>query len=167
MRKTGILLPIFSLPSKYGIGDFGDGAYRFVDFLKKSGQSYWQILPICPTTIGDSPYQSPSSYAGNPYFISPEILIKEGLLHPDEAPVIENKKKIDYAHLYNTRYIMLKKAFARFDKNDKKYLEFCEENKGWLPDHSLYYALKKHFNLLPFNKWNDGIRPLFRGYCTS
>ena len=76
MRKTGILLPIFSLASKYGIGDLGEGAYRFVDFLKASGQSYWQILPIGPTTIGDSPYQSPSAYGGNPYFISPEILIK-------------------------------------------------------------------------------------------
>ncbi len=158
MRKTGILLPIFSLASKYGIGDFGEGAYRFVDFLETSGQSYWQILPIVPTTVGDSPYQSPSSYGGNPYFISPEILIKEELLHPDEAKICENKKKIDYAHLYNTRYLMLKKAFARFNKNDKKYLEFCEKNKDWLPDHSLYFALKKHFNLLPFNEWNDGIK---------
>ena len=158
MRKTGILLPIFSLASKYGIGDLGEGAYRFVDFLKASGQSYWQILPIGPTTIGDSPYQSPSAYGGNPYFISPEILIKEELLHPGETTEISNKKKIDYAHLYNTRYIMLKKAFARFDRKDKKYHEFCKENEDWLPDHSLYFALKKHFNLLPFNEWNEGIK---------
>lgn len=158
MRKTGILLPIFSLASKYGIGDFGEGAYRFVDFLEASGQSYWQILPIGPTTVGDSPYQSPSAYGGNPYFISPEILIKEELLHPDEVSEVSNKKKIDYSHLYNTRYIMLKKAFARFDKKDKKYLEFCKENEDWLPDHSLYFALKKHFNLLPFDRWNDGIK---------
>ena len=158
MRKTGILLPIFSLASEYGIGDFGEGAYRFVDFLASSGQSYWQILPIGPTTVGDSPYQSPSAYGGNPYFISLDALIKEGLLHPDEAKRTNNKKKIDYAHLYNTRYIMLKTAFSRFDKTDRAYREFCEKNKDWLSDHSLYFTLKKHFNLLPFNKWNEGIK---------
>jgi len=158
MRKSGILLPVFSLPNEYGIGDFGEGAYRFVDFLHDAGQSFWQILPIGPTTVGDSPYQSPSAYGGNPYFISPENLLAEGLLHKDEVGEKENGKKIDYAHLYNTRYIMLKKAFSRFDKTKPDYLEFLEENKDWLPDHSLYLALKKHFNLLPHNQWNDGIK---------
>lgn len=158
MRKAGVLLPIFSLPSKYGIGDFGEGAYRFVDFLSGSGQSYWQVLPLGFTIVGDSPYQSPSAFGGNPYFVSPEILKKEGLLKSDEIKECENQEKIDYAHLYNTRFHILKTAFARFDRADDEYRKFCEENKEWLFDHSLYFALKKHFNNLPFNMWNEGIK---------
>ena len=157
MRKTGILLPIFSLPSDYGIGDFGKGAYLFADFLKESGQSFWQILPLCPTTVGDSPYQSPSAYGGNPYFISIDMLKEEGLLKDDEICCIENHKKVDYSHLYNTRYKILKTAFQRF-KKDKDYEDFYEKNKFWLYDHSLFFAIKKHFNNLPFNLWNDGIK---------
>lgn len=158
MRKAGVLLPVFSVPSKYGIGDFGEGAYRFLDFLSGCGQSYWQVLPLGPTSVGDSPYQSPSAYGGNPYFISPDILRKEGLLKEDEIREIEGCEKIDYAYLYNTRFHILKTAFSRFDKNDKEYQEFCEENKEWLFDHSLFYAIKKHFNNIPFNMWNDGIK---------
>lgn len=158
MRKTGILLPVFSIPSNYGIGDFGEGAYRFIDFLSASGQSFWQMLPIGPTTVGDSPYQSPSAFGGNPYFISPDILRKEGLIKADEIAGAENKERIDYAHVYNTKFHTLKTAFSRFDRNSWDYQEFCEENKDWLYDHSLYFTLKKHFNNLPFNMWNDGIK---------
>lgn len=158
MRKAGVLLPVFSVPSKYGIGDFGEGAYRFIDFLAGSGQSYWQILPIGPTTVGDSPYQSPSSFGGNPYFINPEILRKEGLLEQNEIFGFENQDRIDYAHLYNTKFHALKTAFSRFDQNDSEYRQFCKENKDWLYDHSMFFALKKHFNNLPFNMWNEGIK---------
>ncbi len=158
MRKAGILLPVFSVPSRYGIGDFGEGAYRFIDFLAGSGQSYWQVLPLGPTTVGDSPYQSPSAFGGNPYFISLDILKKEGLLKEDELRQTESGKRIDYAHLYNTRYHVLRTAFKRFDRTDRVYRDFCEENKDWLFDHTLFYAIKKHFNYLPFNLWNDGIK---------
>jgi len=158
MRKAGLLLPVFSVPSRYGIGDFGEGAYRFIDFLAGSGQSYWQVLPLGPTSIGDSPYQSPSAYGGNPYFISPDILKKEGLLKEDELCGIKGGKRIDYAHLYNTRFHILRSAFLRFDKEDGEYRAFCKENEEWLYDHSLFYAIKKHFNNIPFSMWNDGIK---------
>lgn len=158
MRKAGILLPVFSVPSKYGIGDFGEGAYRFLDFLSGSGQSYWQVLPLGPTSVGDSPYQSPSSFGGNPYFISPDILRKDGLLKEDELREIKSGERIDYAYLYNTRFHILKTAFERFDTKESAYQEFCEENKDWLVDHSLFFAIKKHFNNIPFNMWNDGIK---------
>jgi len=158
MRKAGILLPIFSVPSNYGIGDFGEGSYRFVDFLSGSGQGYWQILPIGPTTVGDSPYQSPSAFGGNPYFINLDILRKKGLLKTDEFTGLDNKKRIDYAYVYNTKFHSLKTAFSRFDRKNCEYRDFCEENRDWLYDHSLYYSLKMHFNYLPFNMWNDGIK---------
>ena len=115
-RGAGILLPITSLPSKYGIGCFSKSAYEFVDWLKEAGQSYWQILPLGPTSYGDSPYQSFSTYAGNPYFISLEALIEEGVLTEeecDEADFGEEPGTIDYGKMYESRYPLLRKAYER------------------------------------------------------
>ena len=108
-HQSGILMPISSLPSKYGIGNFGKKAYEFADFLKECGVAYWQVLPLNPTSYGDSPYQSPASVAGNPYFIDPEILYREKLLTIDELKMAKNQaKKVDYGWLFNTRYDLLR-----------------------------------------------------------
>ena len=113
MRESGVLLPIFSLPSRFGIGCFSKEAYEFVDQLEKAGQSRWQILPLGPTGYGDSPYQSFSTFAGNPYFIDLEMLAEEGLLTETEctqADFGEKKEEIDYEKLYKQRFHVLKKA---------------------------------------------------------
>ena len=115
-RSAGILLPLSSLPSKYGIGCFSKSAYEFVDWLKEAGQSYWQILPLGPTSYGDSPYQSFSTFAGNPYFISLEALIEEGVLTEEECDAVDFGRKerdIDYEKLYLGRYPLLRKAYER------------------------------------------------------
>ncbi len=156
MRKAGILLPITSLPSDYGIGGFTDSAYRFIDFLKKSGQSFWQILPIGPTSFGDSPYQSPSAFAGNPYMISLKRLADDGLLEYAEFENVnfgDTKNDIDYERLYKTRYIVLKKAFSRFNTNDWDYRKFLSENSFWLPDYAFFMSLKGHFEEKPWQEW--------------
>lgn len=117
MRESGVLLPIFSLPSKYGIGCFSKEAYTFVDQLKEAGQKKWQILPLGPTGYGDSPYQSFSTFAGNPYFIDLESLIKEGLLTKDECDAADFGNKadeIDYEKMYFNRFKLLRKAYERF-----------------------------------------------------
>ena len=115
MRTSGILFPVFSLPGKYGIGCFSEEAYKFVDFLKESGQTYWQILPLGPTGYGDSPYQSFSTFAGNPYLISLEELIAQGLLTEEEcdAPDFGDGSEVDYGKLYNGRWDLLRKAYER------------------------------------------------------
>jgi len=153
MRKAGILLHISSLPSDYGIGTFGKEAYFFVDFLKKSKQSYWQILPIGPTSYGDSPYQSFSSNAINPYFIDFEILINQGLLKEEE--IYENKifLKVDYGFLYANRFKVLKKAFLRFNHLDAGYQKFLNENKAWVYDYALFMAIKKKYDDVSFSFW--------------
>lgn len=146
MRSAGILLHISSLPSPYGIGTLGREAYAFVDFLKKAHQRYWQVLPVGPTSYGDSPYQSFSSYAGNPYFIDPGLLVEDGLLEKEEIesfPWGEDPERVDYGLLYQNRYKLLKKAFSRFQgKEPKEYEEFLEKTKDWLPDYALFMALK-------------------------
>ena len=117
-RKSGVLMPVASLPGPYGIGTFGKEAYDFVDMLSEAGQSFWQILPLGPTSYGDSPYQSFSTFAGNPYFIDPLLLIEEGLLTKKEADSYDFGKKadvIDYGRIYNSRFKMLRKAFKRCD----------------------------------------------------
>ena len=116
-RESGILYPISSLPSKFGIGSFSREAYEFVDFLKEAGQTYWQVLPLCQTGFGDSPYQSVSSFAGNPYFIDLEKLIEEGLLTWDEVNRFDfgsDPEKVDYGAMYENRYPLLRKAYERF-----------------------------------------------------
>lgn len=145
MRASGILMPIFSLPSPYGIGSFGKEAYNFVDFLREAGQSYWQILPLGPTGFGDSPYQSFSSFAGNPYFIDLDILKEWGYLNRDEY---ENEdygsgNQVDYGRLYLNRLPVLAKAAEHFKQNPHpEYAEFCKAHKHWLNDYALFMAIK-------------------------
>ena len=146
MRKSGILLPISSLPGRYGIGSFGEEAYRFADFLAASGQSAWQILPLGPTSYGDSPYSSFSSSAGNPYFIDLDKLIEEGLLDKDEVEGVDwgsEPEYIDYGKIYEHRFDVLRLACERGWAGDAgKIAAFVDSNRGWLPDYALFMALK-------------------------
>lgn len=156
-RASGVLLPIFSLPSKYGIGCFSKEAYQFIDSLKAAGQSYWQILPLGPTGYGDSPYQSFSTFAGNPYFIDLETLVGEGLLTVQECECgCEGirEDKIDYEKIYKTRFQILEKAFSRFWENDE-YRAFVSENQFWLEDYSLYMAIKDRNGGISWNEWEE------------
>ncbi len=155
-RKSGVLLPVFSLPSPYGIGDLGEKAYRFVDFLKASGQTLWQVLPIHPTSVGDSPYQSPSAFAGNPYFISLDKLCADGLLTADELPE-KSDGAIDYLTLYNTRRHTLAVAVSRFDTESGSFLRFCRDEGYWLDDYALFASLKEHF-MCPYTKFPDELK---------
>ncbi len=160
MRKSGVLMPIFSLPSEYGIGNFGKEAFRFVDFLEAAGQSYWQILPISPTNYGDSPYQSFSAYAGNPYFIDPQALIDTGLLTEDEAKSFDfgtDAEHVDYGKLYENRKSMLWLAFERFEKNED-YMAFCRENAHWLDDYALFMAIKNARGDTAWYEWPEPLR---------
>jgi len=162
MRESGILYPIFTLPSRFGIGCFSKEAFEFIDFLYKSGQGFWQILPIGPTGFGDSPYQPFSAFAGNPYFISPEKLIEKGLLSWDEACSFDfgnDEERVDYGALYNNRFKMLKIAFERFvsqGKNkEKEYLDFIEKEAYWLDDYCLFMALKDKFEGKNWLDWDE------------
>ena len=153
-RESGILLPISALPSKYGIGCFSREAYDFVDFLEECGQSVWQILPLCPTGYMDSPYQSTCSFAGNPYFISPEDLVSDGLLTIEECEshsADRGNGRVDYGLLYEKRYPLLKRAFERFCKRPRseEYSRFLTENSFWLFDFALFCSVKEHFGNIP------------------
>ncbi|MCL2031425.1 MAG: 4-alpha-glucanotransferase [Oscillospiraceae bacterium] len=158
-RRSGIVLPVFSLPSPQGIGTFGQSAYRFIDFLVLAGQSDWQILPLSPTGFGDSPYQSCSARAGNPYFIDLEILEREGLLEPDDyrfADFGQNVDRADYAALYRERPEVLRKAWTRGRETLREALDaFREENRSWLPDYALYMAVKAKFGMAALRDWPD------------
>ncbi len=157
-RSSGILMPVFSLPSAYGIGTFGKTAYDFVDFLRSAGQKYWQMLPLGPTAYGDSPYQSPSTYAGNPYFIDLDLLVKDGLLTEDEIQHCrtDQVRYVDYGMLYETRYPLLAKAKNRgWERDQDAVSAFLEENQRWLPDYALFMACKRHFNMKPWTEWDD------------
>lgn len=146
-------MPVSSLPSPYGIGTFGKGAYEFIDFLGASGQTCWQVLPLNPTSYGDSPYQSPASIAGNPYFIDPVILKDAGLLEDGELAGIEfGGDRIDYGWLFSTRYEMLRRAYARFAP-DADFEKFCADNGGWLEDYALFMALKVHYGYRQWTSW--------------
>ncbi|MBR3593279.1 MAG: 4-alpha-glucanotransferase [Clostridia bacterium] len=160
MRKNGILMPIFSLPSRYGIGTVGKEAYRFVDFLEAAGQSCWQILPIGPTSFGDSPYQSFSTYAGNPYFIDLEELISAGLITAAEADAADfgsDPFSIDYGLLYQNRLPLLETAFSRFSESDE-YREFCRRNAYWLDDYALFMALKDREGGRSWTEWPQPLK---------
>lgn len=161
-REAGILLPISSLPSKYGIGCFSKEAYDFVDWLADAGQSLWQILPLGPTSYGDSPYQSFSTFAGNPYFISLEALIDEGVLTKEECDGADFGKKaddIDYEKLYIQRYPLLRKAYERSSiAEDARFREYTQRNKWWLDDYALFMAVKDRFNGAPWQEWAEDIR---------
>lgn len=162
MRRCGVLMPVSSLPSRFGIGGFSREAYDFVDFLSASGQALWQILPLGPTGYGDSPYQSFSTFAGNPYYISLDTLIEEGLLTEEEcasANVGNDPGKVDYEEIYHTRFALLRKAFERSDlKKDKEYKTFVEENKQWLKDYAMYMAIKDASGGVSWIEWDEEIR---------
>ena len=161
MRASGILLPVSSLPGKYGIGCFSKEAYDFVDVLEKANQKYWQILPIGPTSYGDSPYQSFSTFAGNPYFISLEKLIEEELLTEEECNSVDfgkNNEYIDYEKLYNGRFNLLKKAYKRSNPEDEGFKKFVEENGFWIEDYAMFMAIKAEHNGESFELWEDEIR---------
>ena len=152
-HKSGILMPISSLPSPYGIGSLGQYARDFVDFLVKTEQTCWQILPINPTAYGDSPYQSPCSQAGNPYFIDLPQLQEKGLLTEEE--LLENRhgtQRVDYGWLWNTRFALLRKAFSRFVP-DESYAAFCQKHSHWLNDYALFMALKERYGHSPWVTW--------------
>ena len=152
-RSCGVLMPVFSLPSKYGIGSFGKWAYRFVDCLKNAGQTYWQMLPLVMTGYGDSPYQTVCDASGNPYFIDLEILRDKKLLtYREVESAIEKGDKIDYDRLARERYPLLRKAFSRFDKNGKAFKAFLSEGK--FRDFALFMALCEKFGL-DWTRWND------------
>ena len=161
-RAAGILLSVSSLPGRFGIGCFSKSAYDFVDWLKEAGQTYWQILPLGPTSYGDSPYQSFSTFAGNPYFISLDELIEEGVLTEKECKNADFGKKaddIDYEKIYKKRYPLLRKAYERSRVSENPdYVRFVEENRWWLSDYALFMAVKDRFEGAPWTEWAEDIR---------
>ena len=161
-RGAGILMPISALPSAYGIGTLGKEAYRFADFLKRIGCQYWQVLPVGPTSFGDSPYQSFSAFAGNPYFIDLDYLVEEELLMKEEIEGLDwhqQEDVIDYAAIYQLRFSVLKKAFNRSNhKTTSEFQAFCANNSYWLKDYSLYMAAKEHFHNKEWKLWEEDIR---------
>jgi len=161
-RAGGVLLSVTSLPSKYGIGCFSKSAYDFVDWLKEAGQTYWQILPLGPTSYGDSPYQSFSTFAGNPYFISLEALVEEGALTREECEAADFGKKpesVDYEKMYLARYPLLRKAYERSRVSENEdYQRFVADNGWWLGDYALFMAVKDRFDGAPWTEWAEDIR---------
>ena len=164
-RYAGVLMSVTSLPSKYGIGCFDKAAYDFVDWLEKAGQKYWQILPLGSTSHGgsdDSPYQAYSAFAGNPYMISLEDLIKEGLLSRRECNAVDfgdNPAKVDFDKLHENRFDLLHLAYERSNiSQDPEFQAFCNDNHWWLNDYALFMALKSFFKEAPFRSWPEDIR---------
>lgn len=162
MRRNGMLLPIASLSSPYGIGGFSKEAYEFIDLLEETGQKLWQILPLGPTSYGDSPYQSFSTFAGNPYFIDLDTLAEKGWLTKEACEASDygdNESYIDYGRIYNSRFVLLKQAFLNSDiLSDEKFTEFCKANQHWLPDYALYMALKNQNDGKSWIEWEEEIR---------
>jgi len=161
-RGSGIIMHIASLPGKYGIGTFGKEAYEFSDFLKKAGQKYWQILPLGHTSFGDSPYQSFSAFAGNPYFIDFDLLKDDELLEIKDYDIInfgENVTDIDYEVIFIEKTKILRKAYENSkSKNLEDLKAFEEEESYWLENYALYMAIKGHFGLKSWQTWDEDIR---------
>ncbi len=162
MRSAGILMPVFSLPSPYGIGAMGQAARDFVLFLEEAGQTYWQTLPLGPTSYGDSPYQSFSSRAGNPYLIDLDELAAEGLLEREEYASLDwgdDPARVDYGLLYQTRFQVLKLACRRLAaKPPADFGDFCREHEDWLEDYALFMALKDSFGGVAWTEWPEPLR---------
>lgn len=164
MRESGMLFPIFSLPSKFGIGSFSKEAFAFVDFLEESGQGFWQILPVGPTGFGNSPYQPFSAFAGNPYFISLETLIEEGFLTWDEVNGVDfgsDEQKVDYGALYENRKPVLKKAQVRFlesEEEKEEFQSFLKKESFWLEDYALFTAIKEEQGGASWLTWEKPLR---------
>lgn len=161
-RSSGVIMHISSLPGKYGIGTFGEEAYKFGDFLKEAGQKYWQILPLGPTSFGDSPYQSFSAFAGNPYFIDFDLLRKDGLLEKEDYESVDfgsNEEDIDYGIIFRNKMKVLRKAYENSKSKDIKELKlFTEEEDAWLDDYALYMSVKNSFDLRSWQTWDEDIR---------
>ena len=159
-RSAGILMHITSLPSNYGIGTLGAEAYKFADFLVRAKQKNWQMLPLGPTGYGDSPYQSTSSYAGNPYMIDLDILIEEKLLTKEEVTSVfwgDDQTKVNFGNMFVKRYPVLEKAFGRF-KPGADYKTFVSNNKDWLEDYALFMSLKEKFGFGQWTEWPEDIK---------
>ncbi len=160
MRESGVLMHITSLPGDFGVGTMGKTAFAFVDFLKQAGQRCWQILPLTPTGYGDSPYQSCSTYAGNPYLIDLQLLIDSGLLKEEEVRAVhwgDRADKVDFGLLYQNRTKVLRIAYSRFD--DAAALDaFCRQHSSWLSDFALFMALKDKFHGAPWYQWEDALK---------
>ena len=160
MRASGVLLPVASLPSAYGIGCFSKEAYGLIDWLVKAGQKYWQILPLGPTSYGDSPYQSLGACAGNHYLIDLDRLADEGLLKKEEIQNIpwgSNPARVDFGAMYAHRMNVLRQAFQRFAP-DEAYETFVEQNRSWLEDYALFTALKDTLGGKPWLEWPEALR---------
>ena len=153
-RSSGIILPLFSLPSPYGVGTMGKAARDFVDFLAEADQSWWQVLPVGPTSSGDSPYQSPSAFAGNPYFIDLDLLVADGLLSNQEIGACDwgsDSGRVDYGLLYQHRLDLLRLACERgWERDGAGVQAFARENEDWLGDYALFMAIKRHFGMSPW-----------------
>ncbi len=165
MRKSGILLPISSIPAKYGVGTFSKQAYEFVDFLVEAGQKLWQILPLGPTSYGDSPYQSFSTFAGNPYFIDLEQLMELGYISKEDCEGVNfgtNPEYVDYGQMYANRFPILRKAYdaalSKGMQQEEGYRKFMEENAYWITDYALYMAVKASFDNICWTDWDEDIR---------
>ncbi len=158
-RSCGILLPISALPSPYGIGTLGRAAMEFVDFLARAGQSWWQMLPVGPTSYGDSPSQSFSAYAGNPYFVDLDLLREDGLLTEQEIAAVpwgKDPARVDYRAIYENRFDLLRLAARRgWERDAEQIAAFTRENEGWLPDYTLFMALKRRCGMKPWQAWPD------------
>ena len=166
-RCSGILMPVSALPSPGGIGTLGREAYQFCDFLERAGQRVWQMLPLGPTSYGDSPYQSFSTYAGNPYFVDPELLMEEGLVTREEIdsfPWGDDSARINYGAIYQSRFTLLRLAFRRgMERELAPFHRFREENARWLEDYALFMALKNHFGMRAWTQWEDEAIRLHQG----
>ena len=166
MRTCGVLMHITSLPSPYGVGTLGSEAYKFVDFLKKADQTYWQILPVGPTGFGDSPYQSYSAFAGNPMLIDIDELIKAGLVSEDDKDLkilAEKKEFADFGQMFSFKRLILAKAHAAFAANadsEQMYLfgKFCRKNAWWLDDYAMFMSMKYFFKQVMWTEWADSYR---------
>lgn len=162
MRASGVLMHITSLPSDYGIGTMGKEAYKFVDFLAEAKQTYWQILPVGPTSYGDSPYQSFSTHAGNPYFIDFDMLLEDGLLKKSDYNKIKwcnCDERVDYEQIYNKRFEVLKKAFGNFKKGDlTEFNKFIEQNDRWISNYALFMTAKVKNENKPWLEWDEGLK---------
>ena len=157
-RASGILLPISALPSPYGIGTLGKAAYAFADFLHAAGQRYWQLLPLGPTSYGDSPYQSFSTFAGNPYFIDLDLLAEEGLLDKEDLAAADwgnDPRYVDYGKIYEVRFDVLRRAFLRGRERDREAVERFRAENPWLKNYALYMAVKAHFGMKSWLEWPD------------
>ena len=157
-RASGILLPISALPSPYGIGTLGKAAYAFADFLHAAGQRYWQLLPLGPTSYGDSPYQSFSTFAGNPYFIDLDLLAEEGLLDKEDLAAADwgnDPRYVDYGKIYEVRFDLLRRAFLRGRERDREAVERFQAENPWLKNYALYMAVKAHFGMKSWLEWPD------------